>query len=184
MMFTKTELAIPGCFELAPRKMEDGRGSFVKTFHQDAFEAQGLGTGWREEYYSVSHKGVLRGLHFQLPPHDHVKLVYCVSGTVFDAVLDMRVGSPAYGRYATLELSAAKANMLFIPKGLAHGFYTLSEDAIMMYKVSTVYAPAADAGVLWNSAGIPWPENAPVISARDSSFPLFAEFAANPFRYS
>jgi len=184
MMFAKTEMAIPGCFELAPRKMEDVRGCFVKTFHHAAFEAQGLETDWREEYYSVSHKGVLRGLHFQLPPHDHAKLVYCVSGAVFDAVLDMRIGSPAYGRYATLELSAAKANMLYIPKGLAHGFYTLSEDAIMMYKVSTVYAPAADAGVLWNSAGIPWPEKAPVISERDSSFPLFAEFAANPFRYS
>jgi len=183
MIFAKTETSIPGSYELLPRKMADARGCFVKTFHCAAFEEHGLETDWREEYYSVSHKGVLRGMHFQLPPHDHVKLVYCVAGSVLDVILDLRVGSPSYGCHAMLELSAEKANMLFIPRGLAHGFYTLSESAVMIYKVSTVYAPAADAGVLWNSAGIPWPDMAPVISERDSAFPPLAEFAANPFRY-
>jgi dTDP-4-dehydrorhamnose 3,5-epimerase len=184
MIFTRTETAIPGCFELQPRKLDDARGSFVKTFHCTAFAELGLATDWREEYYSVSGKGVLRGLHFQAPPHDHAKLVYCVSGSVLDAVLDMRTGSPSYGCHALLELSAEKANMLYIPKGLAHGFYTLSDKATMMYKVTTVYAPAADSGVLWSSAGIPWPDTSPLISERDSSFPLFRDLADNCCSYT
>jgi len=183
MMFVKTETAIADCFELSPRKMQDERGLFVKTFHRPAFEEHGLETDWREEYYSVSRKGVLRGLHFQLPPHEHAKLVYCSFGAVLDAVLDLRVGSPTFGRHALIELSADRANMIYIPKGLAHGFYAVSDMATMMYKVSTVYAPEADAGILWNSAGIPWPDRDPVISLRDRGFPGFREFTDNPFRY-
>lgn len=183
MMLIKTETAVAGCFELSLRTLEDERGLFVKTFHRPAFEEHGLETDWREEYYSVSRRGVLRGLHFQLPPHEHAKLVYCTSGAVLDAVLDLRVGSPTFGRHALFELSAEKANMIYIPKGLAHGFYAVSDMATMMYKVSTVYAPEADAGILWNSAGIPWPDSDPVISVRDRGFPGFQEFTDNPFRY-
>jgi len=119
MIFTKAETDIPGCFELFPRKMDDMRGCFVKTYHHSAFEAHGLETDWCEDYYSVSHKRVLRGLHFQLPPHDHAKLVYCTVGSVLDAVLDMRIGSPAYGCHSLREVSAEKANMIYIPKGVA-----------------------------------------------------------------
>jgi dTDP-4-dehydrorhamnose 3,5-epimerase len=183
MIFTRTDLAVDGCYELVPRKMEDDRGLFVKTFHRDAFAEQGLETEWQEEYYSVSRKGVLRGLHFQLPPHDHVKLVYCPSGTVLDAVLDLRIGSPTYGCHAMVELSARKANMVYIPKGVAHGFYTLSDEAIMIYNVSSVYAPHADVGLLWNSAEIPWPDREPLLSPRDRAFPRFSDFTSNPFRY-
>ena len=176
MILEKRETAIPGCFELVPRKTEDERGCFVKTFHRNDFESLGLETEWREEYYSVSRKGVLRGLHFQLPPHDHVKLVYCTSGEVLDAVVDLRVGSPMYGRHVLFQLNAPQANMIYIPRGCAHGFYTVSDTATMMYKVSTVYAPEADGGVLWNSLGIPWPDRNPVISKRDTEFAPFAEF--------
>lgn len=174
---------IPGCFEIIPKIFTDNRGSFIKTFHRDLFEQQGLETDWREEYYSTSYKGVLRGLHFQLPPHDHAKLVYCTSGEVLDVVFDLRIGSPSYGTHAMFQLNATDAHMIYIPKGCAHGFYTLSEQATMMYKVSTVYAPDHDAGLLWNSVGILWPDGNPIMSDRDKAFPTFTEFTANPFTY-
>jgi dTDP-4-dehydrorhamnose 3,5-epimerase len=154
----------------------------VKVFHEQAFAAQGLKTDFAEEYYSVSHKNVIRGLHFQLPPMDHVKMVYCVAGEVMDAVVDLRTGSPTYGQCALFELNAAKANSIYIPKGMAHGFCARSDQAIMVYKVSTIYSPAHDAGVLWNSVGIPWPTTEAILSERDQSFPPLDKFAS-PFRY-
>jgi dTDP-4-dehydrorhamnose 3,5-epimerase len=183
MMFEKVETIVPGCFELLPRKMTDSRGWFVKTFHRNDFEEHGLEIDWREEYYTVSHKGVLRGLHFQLPPHDHTKLVYCALGEVLDAVVDLRVGSPMHGRYTLVRLSAEIANIIYIPKGCAHGFYTVSDTATMIYKVSTVYAPEKDCGVLWNSIDIPWPSKKPLISDRDAGFKPFSAFIS-PFMWS
>ena len=176
------ELSIPGCFEIQPDVLKDKRGSFVKTFHWDIFCKHGLTTNFAEEYYSCSKKGVLRGFHFQLPPHDHIKIVYCVSGTIMDVIVDLRVGSPTYGEYAAFELSGEKANMLYLDKGIAHGFYTKSDSALVMYKVTTVYAPEHDAGILWNSAGVPWPDDMPVLSKRDKSFPPFCQFES-PFIY-
>ena len=181
-MFELKPSKLSGCLELQPKVFDDDRGRFVKVFHEQAFAAQGLETAFAEEYYSVSCKNVVRGLHFQLPPMDHVKMVYCVEGEVLDAVVDLRVGSPTYRQYALFELSAAKANSIYIPKGMAHGFCALSERAIMVYKVSTIYSPAHDAGVLWNSVGIPWPTTEAVLSARDQSFPRLEQFES-PFRY-
>lgn len=168
--------------ELQPKAFGDARGRFVKVFHEQAFRDLGLHTDFAEEYYSVSHRNVIRGLHFQTPPHDHVKLVYCVQGEVLDVVLDLRVGSPTYGQHATFRLSAEKANSIYIPKGMAHGFCALSDEAIMVYKVSTVYAPHNDAGVRWDSAGIDWPTASPIISDRDAGFAGFGEFTS-PFTY-
>jgi dTDP-4-dehydrorhamnose 3,5-epimerase len=170
------------CFELQPKAFDDARGRFVKVFHEQAFSAQGLETNFVEEYYSVSHQNVVRGMHFQLPPMDHVKMVYCVQGEVMDAVVDLRVGSPTYGQHALFELSAEKANSIYIPKGMAHGFCVISEQATMVYKVSSVYSPEHDAGILWNSTSIPWPANEVILSARDQSFPAFDKFVS-PFRY-
>jgi len=175
-------LALPGCFELRPRVLKDERGCFVKTFHRDVFRAHGLVTEFAEEYYSSSRRGVIRGLHFQTPPHEHTKIVYCVSGSVTDAVVDLRKGSPAFGQHVLLELSADKANMVYLPPGVAHGFCVRSETALLMYKVTTVYAPHHDAGIRWNSAGIPWDVREPILSPRDLSFPTFADFAS-PFIY-
>lgn len=158
------------------------RGRFVKVFHKQTFAEKGLETHFAEEYYSISHKNVIRGLHFQLPPMDHVKMVYCVQGEVLDVVLDLRVGSPTYGEHVLFELSAAKANSIYIPKGMAHGFCAVSELAILVYKVGTIYSPNHDAGVLWNSAGIAWPTKQPILSARDQSFPTLDKFIS-PFRY-
>lgn len=174
------QTAIPGCYQLFPLVHKDHRGSFVKTFHQEVFAAHGLVTEFAEEYYSVSRKGVLRGMHFQTPPHDHFKLVYCLSGKVMDAIVDLRVGSPTYLQSETVELGAELGNMLYIAPGIAHGFYTLTDEAIMQYKVTTVYAPAHDSGIRWDTAGIAWPDANPVLSARDAGFLALTDFSS-PF---
>lgn len=154
----------------------------MKVFHSQAFAAHGLENNFAEEYYSVSNKNVIRGMHFQLPPFDHVKLVYCVQGSVTDVVVDLRVGSPTYGKSAVIELSAAKANSIYIPKGMAHGFCTLTEQTVMVYKVNTVYAPEQDTGILWNSLGVTWPTTQAIMSARDQTFEPLDRFIS-PFRY-
>lgn len=176
------ETPIPGCYQIVPQVRRDGRGSFVKTFHKGVFQNHGLVTEFAEEYYSVSHKGVLRGMHFQTPPHEHFKIVYCLAGSVLDVIVDLRVGSPQYGNVATFDLSAEQGNMVYIAPGVAHGFYALTNNAIMQYKVTTVYAPEHDGGIRWDSIELAWPDSAPTISDRDRGFPALADFDS-PFRF-
>lgn len=179
----KIELSrLAGCYKFNPKVIGDARGRFVKIFHEPSYAALGLETNFAEEYYSVSHKNVIRGLHFQVPPMDHVKMVYCLEGHALDVVFDLRVGSPTYGQYEIFELNAINSSSIYIPKGMAHGFCALSENTIMVYKVSTVYSPTHDAGILWNSVGVQWPISEPVLSARDQNFPAFKQFES-PFRY-
>lgn len=173
---------IPGLFEIRPKVFSDQRGRFVKTLHAPLYAHAGLCGEFVEEYYSVSHQGVLRGLHFQLPPYDHVKLVYCVQGSVIDAVVDLRTGSPTYGQSALFELTEQCANVLYIPPGLAHGFYVLSGTATLVYKTSTVHAPESDCGIRWDSAGIQWPDEPPILSDRDKGFVTLENFKS-PFTY-
>lgn len=173
------ELDIPGLYRITPKIVEDARGRFVKTFHAGAFSEHGLRDDFREEYYSTSATNVLRGMHFQTPPHDHAKLVYCLQGRVFDAVVDLRVGSPTFGRAFSLELNARDANALYVPQGLAHGFYAL-EPSTLVYKVTSEYAPEHDGGIHWASTEVAWPGAQPLISERDSRFPRLSEFAS-PF---
>jgi len=177
------ETKIPGCYEVQPRLFKDDRGVFVKTFQSKEFRSLGLCSDWREQYYSTSNQGFLRGLHFQLPPHDHAKLVYCIAGSVEDMVLDLRVGSPTYGKTVMLEMSARKGNMIYLPKGLAHGFCTPNEQATLVYNVSSVYESEADSGIRWDSVGVHWPIQNPLLSNRDQSLPTFDEFKS-PFDYS
>jgi dTDP-4-dehydrorhamnose 3,5-epimerase len=177
------ETGLPGCLELQPRVFEDARGRFVKVFNRELFAAHGLETSFAEEYYSSSLPGVLRGLHFQTPPHHHAKLVYCVAGRVMDVAVDLRVGSPTYGRHALVELSMERGNAIYLPSGFAHGFYVPEGEATLVYNVTTGYAPESDAGIRWDSAGIEWPDAAPVVSERDAGFPSLAEFVS-PFRYA
>ena len=180
-MRTKT-VSLPGCFEIQPEIYRDDRGLFVKTFHVKFFEKNALQTIWSEEYYTVSKLGVLRGLHFQLPPHDHEKLIFCISGKVLDVVVDLRKGAPTFGEYVKIDLSAEKGNMIYIPKGMAHGFFCFSKEAILVYKVSSVYAPEFDSGIRWDSVGIDWPTDKPLISERDRGLTKFNEFVS-PFTY-
>ena len=181
-MFEKRKTAIDGCFELQPAVREDLRGRFVKTYQRDYFLSNGFETEFKEQYYSTSRMGVLRGMHFQNPPQEHTKLVYCISGLILDVVLDLRVGSPSYLKYLSLELSANAGNMLYLPEGLAHGFYAFSE-ATVVYNVSTVYFPELDDGVLWNSFGMNWPGRSPVVSERDSGFDSLSDFKS-PFKFT
>ena len=177
--FIATEL--PGVVVIQSRIFHDDRGLFVKTFHREIFAQNGIAADFAEQFFSVSHRGVMRGLHFQLPPHHHAKLVCCLRGAVFDAVVDLRVDSPAFGKHVAVELSAENGKLLFVPPGFAHGFCATTDEAMMLYNQSTVYAPQSDTGILWNSAGIAWPVANPVVSARDLSFPKFSEFKS-PFR--
>lgn len=166
---------ISGCFEIRPKVFNDVRGMFVKSFHEPTFRNFGLNTVWREQFWSSSARGVLRGLHFQVPPADHAKLVTCVSGAVLDVVVDLRKSSPTFGKHVRCELTSANGHLLYIPRGMAHGFLAKTEGAIMTYVVETVHDPACDRGLLWNSCDIDWPfDSAPIISARDASFPAFS----------
>ncbi len=171
---------IEGCFELQPRVFKDDRGRLVKTFHEEMFKSNGLETDFKEEYYSVSSKNILRGLHFQLPPHDHIKCVTCIDGKIFDVVVDLRKESSTYKHYFSLELDSEKGNMLYIPKGLAHGFYVMSEKAIFLNRTTTVYAPDSDVGIHWDSCGIEWPNANPTISEKDDQMITLEKFQ-NPF---
>lgn len=174
--------SLTGCFELIPNKFTDHRGSFLKTFHSPEFEELGIDVNFQEEFFTRSHKGVIRGLHFQAPPYDHSKLVCCVNGEVLDVVVDLRLGSPTYGGVASVNLSAEVGNMLFIPRGFAHGFKAITSDAVMFYKVETVHEPAADSGILWSSIDFEWQIAAPIVSQRDNSFEALEEFKS-PFHY-
>lgn len=180
MNFVKKPTDIRGCFEIIPTIRRDSRGMFIKIAHEPEFRKLGLETHFAEEYYSVSRKGVLRGLHFQTPPMALTKLVFCVEGDILDAVVDLRKRSKTFGKSFTILLSTKKANMLYIPKGCAHGFYALSKKVVMLYKTSAVYSPEHDKGILWNSTGIKWPSKNPRLSPRDEAFPSFADFES-PF---
>ena len=176
------ERPLEGCYELTPVIHKDARGQFVKVFQDDIFVNLGLNTDYVEEYYSVSKRGVIRGLHFQLPPFEHVKLVYCVQGHVQDVIVDLRVGSPGYGQFSIVELSQEKGNMLYIPAGCAHGFCVLSDSATLVYKVSSKYSAEHDKGILWDSLNILWDTKKPILSARDQLLPKFDDFSS-PFVY-
>jgi dTDP-4-dehydrorhamnose 3,5-epimerase len=171
---------IKGCFELVPSVSKDLRGRFVKLFNREEFARLGLAVDFKEQFYSVSRKGVLRGLHFQLPPHDQAKLVSCLDGKVFDVAVDLRTGSETMGSHVSLELSAERANSIYLPSGVAHGFYTLSESATLLYSTTSSYSPEHDAGIRWDSADIDWPAQNPILSSRDEAFPRLVDFRS-PF---
>ncbi len=168
----------PGTHLLKPKCFEDNRGNFVKTFHSGVFAELGIGFNPVEEFYSTSRKGVLRGMHFQVPPHEHDKLVYCIRGRVLDVVLDLRKSSKTYGQSYGNEISAQNQLIFFIPKGVAHGFVSLEEDSVLVYKTTTTHAPSHDIGVHWNTFGFVWPTltETSLISARDRQFPALDEF--------
>lgn len=169
-----SETTISGCYLLRPWLRKDERGSFVKTFHAAAFSELGLRTDFREDYYSTSKKGVLRGMHFQRPPQHHAKLIFCAKGRILDAIVDLRSGAH-FGAHESFQLSSENGLILYLPPGVAHGFYVVSQEAITVYKTTAEYCPRADDGVRWNSCGIRWPDESPLISTRDSNFPTLHE---------
>ncbi len=166
---------LSGCLLIQPKKILDHRGFFVKTYQKDLFNGLGLNMEIREEFFSISNKNVLRGMHFQLPPHAHDKLVYCIRGAVLDVVLDLRV-SKNYGQVASTTLSAENGNVIYIPKGFAHGFLSLEDDTVLIYKTSTFHAQEYDAGIRWDSFEFDWGIKQPVLSIRDEKHLEFGKF--------
>jgi len=179
MQMVLAPLAIPGVYEIQPKIFEDERGLFVKTFQASDFEKAGLESVFKEEFYSVSKPNVIRGMHFQLPPYAHAKLVYCTEYKVLDVVLDLRKGD-SYGTVLRCELDAEKRNMLYIPAGCAHGFLSYDKQATMVYHVTAEYHSDHDTGILWNSFDFDWGCDYPTVSARDSGFIGWEQFVS-PF---
>jgi dTDP-4-dehydrorhamnose 3,5-epimerase len=169
-------LPIPGAFLMQLPKFSDNRGSFIKTFHADTFIQNGIEFQLKESFFSVSNKDVIRGMHFQNPPYDHDKIVLCPQGSILDVIVDLRTSSPTYKQHYAHVLSAENHLAFFIPKGLAHGFKSLEDNAITYYLVSSVHEPSADNGVLYNSCGIEWNCTNPIVSQRDLQFPALADF--------
>ncbi|MFM2074966.1 MAG: hypothetical protein RJB34_1271 [Pseudomonadota bacterium] len=170
---------LPDTWLINLKKLNDLRGCFVKTYVKSWVRAINIGDQnefeFAEEYYSISKKNVLRGMHFQTPPHQHKKLVFCAAGAVEDVVVDLRKGGN-YGKYCRVTLDSSTPKLLMIPAGVAHGFLSLSDTSIMIYKTSTEYAPENDKGVLYNSFGFKWASENPIISERDMKHIDFPSF--------
>lgn len=166
-----TETDLPGVLIIEPRVFGDARGFFMETWNAGTFAAAGLDLAFVQDNHSRSQRGVLRGLHFQNPTPQG-KLVRVTSGAVFDVVVDLRVSSATFGRWAGVELSAANKRMLWVPEGFAHGFLTLEDDTDFLYKCTAPYAPGAEHTLAWNDpeVGIDWPDlgMAPLVSGKDA----------------
>jgi len=167
---------IPGLKLIRFKEFKDSRGSFIKVFNNDFFHENGLETNFKESYYSISAKNVVRGMHFQIPPAEHTKLVYLNRGAIIDVVLDIRKTSPTYGQHFSIELDTANPILIYIPTGCAHGFLSLEDDSMVTYLQSSGYKKECDAGILWNSFGMEWKIENPIISERDNSFIKFKTF--------
>jgi dTDP-4-dehydrorhamnose 3,5-epimerase len=167
-------LRLEGAFELRLDPRRDERGYFMRWYDHETFARAGLPTSWRQGNESRSVLGVIRGLHFQRPPHAETKLVRAVAGRIHDVFVDLRRGSPSFGQWEAVELSDEAANAVLIPRGFAHGFCTLSETAVVSYLVDNDYAPGAEGGLLWNdpALAIDWPLAGEArVSAKDRAWP-------------
>ncbi len=181
-----TQTGIPGLVVLKPKVFGDHRGFFLETYSRRTFAAAGLDYDFVQDNHARSGpKGVLRGLHYQCPPTAQAKLVWVIQGAVFDVVVDLRRGSPTYGRWYGLELSATNFLRLMIPRGFAHGYVTLTEGAEFCYKVDAPYSPPDEAGIRWDDPdiAIPWPVTEPVLSDKDKILPALSQMES-PFTYA
>ncbi|MCT4647349.1 MAG: dTDP-4-dehydrorhamnose 3,5-epimerase family protein [Carboxylicivirga sp.] len=174
------ETFISGLKVIELNEFKDDRGSFVKVFNKDFFAENDLVTDFSESYFSISAKNVIRGMHFQVPPSDHVKIVYVNAGSILDVVLDIRKSSSTYGKFFTLEMDALDRKLLYIPKGCAHGFKSCENNSMVTYLQNTVYDPVSDRGINFNSFGMNWGVNVPIISERDNQFVDFDHYKS-PF---
>lgn len=163
-------LEIPGVYEIEMFHVGDDRGMFVKPFHKETLAKAGLVDTFEESFYSTNKRGVIRGMHFQRPPFDHAKIVYCTSGRLLDVILDIRIGSPTYGKCVSIELSGDNFKAAYLPTGVAHGFCVLEDDTTMVYLTSTMHAPQYDDGIRYDSFGFEWPIRDGIHSERDLKF--------------
>ena len=174
----KIETALPGVLELRPKVFRDARGSFVETYRRDRFTELGIGEIFVQDNHSLSIKGTLRGFHYQLN-RPQAKLCWVAQGEALDVALDIRAGSPHFGEWVSVRLSAAEQNQIFIPAGFAHAFLALTEAVQFIYKCSEFYDPKSEHGVLWSDPGIgvKWEIESPLISDKDAKFSKLADIA-------
>ena len=178
MPFTVEAAAIPGVLLVRSSVHADERGWFTEVYKMSAIAAAGISDTFYQDNVSWSKKrGTLRGLHMQRPPAAQGKLVRCLRGAIFDVVVDLRRGSPTEWTWRSFELAAASGDALWVPAGLAHGFQTLVDDCLVLYKTTVEYSPADEAGLQWDDPdlAIPWPVRPPVISARDAALPRMSD---------
>lgn len=185
--FAFEPLAIPVVVLVRPKKFGDARGYFMETWSEDAFAAAGIAASFVQDNQSLSAaRGVVRGLHFQVPPTPQAKLVRVLRGAIFDVAVDLRMGSPSYGQWCAATLTADGAEQLFVPRGFAHGFCTLEPGTEVAYKVDGPYAPDCEGGLAWDDPdlAIAWPiaREEAQLSGKDAALPGFAGFAS-PFAY-
>jgi len=176
--FRFSPLTIEDVILVEPDVFPDARGWFLEAYRLEDFRSHGIGP-FVQDNLSCSRQGVLRGLHFQRPPKAQGKLVSCPSGEIWDVAVDIRPDSPTFGKWVAEHLSGDNHRMLWIPPGFAHGFVTLSGQAIVAYKVTESYAPELDAGIRWDDPdlAIPWPVSSPLVSPKDAALPLAGELA-------
>jgi dTDP-4-dehydrorhamnose 3,5-epimerase len=174
------ETHLPGVVIITPRVFTDARGFFFESYNQAALHEHGLDALFLQDNHSKSVRGTLRGLHFQLPPAAQVKLVRVARGAIWDVAVDVRAGSPTFGRWVGVELSEANFRQLYIPAGFAHGFCVLSDEAEVLYKASYLYSPSHERSLLWNDPqlGIAWPIAEPLLSERDRRAAGLADYLA------
>jgi dTDP-4-dehydrorhamnose 3,5-epimerase len=172
---------------ITPKRHLDPRGWFSETYHEQRLDHLGIRCRFVQDNQSYSSRaGTLRGLHFQRPPHGQAKLIMVLRGRILDVVVDLRRGSSSYGRHVSVEIAADVGQQVYIPVGFAHGFLTLTDDVLVMYKVSDYYAPDCDGGIRWDDSdiGVHWPMKPSdlIVSEKDSRLPRLAEFDS-PFAY-
>lgn len=172
----RIETSLPGVFELRPKVLRDARGFFIETYHRARFADLGITDSFVQDNHSCSAKGTLRGLHYQLH-HQQAKLCRVIEGEALDVAVDIRIGSPHFGKWTSVLLSAKEHNQIYIPGGFAHGFLALAEATQFLYKCSDFYDAANEHGILWNDPGldISWGVGNPLISEKDSRLPRLAD---------
>lgn len=176
MKFLRCEL--PGVYRIGIDVRSDERGNFFRTYCESEFLAEGLNTKWPQCNTSITaQKGIIRGLHYQAAPHGETKLIRCVAGSIYDVVLDLRKGSATYGKWERFLLDSSRPELLYVPKGFAHGFQCLSDLCELSYMMSDSYVPELGRGVRWNDPelAIPWPISDVSVSPKDATLPLLAE---------
>jgi dTDP-4-dehydrorhamnose 3,5-epimerase len=176
-----SETELPGVLLLEPKRFGDDRGFFMELFHEKRYAEAGIPGPFVQDNFSRSARGILRGLHFQ-QPQAQGKLVQVFAGAVYDVAVDIRRGSPTFGRWVGVELSADNRRQLWVPPGFAHGFCVLSESADFHYKCTDFYSPASEHGIAWNDPdlGIPWPVKSPLLSPKDSVAPRLKDAPVLP----
>ncbi|MBW1930688.1 MAG: dTDP-4-dehydrorhamnose 3,5-epimerase [Deltaproteobacteria bacterium] len=171
---------LPEVIIIEPDVFEDNRGYFLETYQERRYRESGISVGFVQDNLSFSRKSVLRGLHYQLP-NEQAKLVQVIKGEIFDVAVDIRKDSPTFGQWTSVVLSDENRRQIFVPAGFAHGFCVLSDIAYVMYKCSDYYAPDSEGGILWSDPdiGIEWPTKEPILSEKDSSYPLLKEIPSD-----